>query len=494
MKPIHSFIFLFVILVILAIIGEIHPKELEISGVKLKFSNLETLLSKTPEKKDITKIVANTSLIDDLKSEEKIIVNEDNTVDTVRVIADSLFNVVEKLQFPNEDPSCMNVLFQKLISSTNQGKSLRILHYGDSQIEGDRITDYVRNKLQTKFGGSGPGMVPVVPANNISTTVKISYSDNWKRYTVFGKQDTTVKHKRYGSLAAFSRFAPVLPEADSTQPSISETGKVYEAWVKLQKSSNSYSTNRSFSKLMLFYGYNQSPVVAELYAGDELLGLKSLHSNTSLNVATWDVENSADEFTIKFSGKDSPDIYGISLQNPTGIVADNIPMRGSAGLEFNKMDLKFLGEMYQLLNVDMLILEFGLNLAPSENESYDYYENWFSAQLRSLKKLNPDMAIIVIGVSDMSRKTADYYETWPSIPLIRAAQRNAAFKNGCGFWDLFEAMGGENSMPSWVFADPPLAGKDFTHFNPNGARVIARMFYNAFIYEFNQYLKKKTSK
>jgi lysophospholipase L1-like esterase len=493
MKPLHSFIFLFVSLIVLAIIGEFHPKELEIAGIKLKFSNTQNIFSSAPEKKDIKEIVDNTSLIDDLETQEKLIYNDDNTVDTVRIIADSLFNVVEKLQFPNEDPSCMNVLFQKLISSTNQGKNLRILHYGDSQIEGDRITDYFRNKLQTKFGGSGPGMVPVVPANNISSTVIITYSDNWKRYTVFGKTDTLVKHKRYGSLAAFSRFAPVLPEKDSSLTNI-ETDNIYEAWVTLKKSTSSYSTNREFSKLMLFYGYNQSPVVAELYAGEELLGLKSLHSNKTLNVAVWDVTNETQELTIKFSGKDSPDIYGISLQNSTGIVADNIPMRGSAGLEFNKMDLKFLGEMYRLINVDMLILEFGLNLAPTEHESYDFYENWFSAQLSSLKRINPDMAIIVIGVSDMSRKTADYYETWPSIPLIRNAQRNAAFKNGCAFWDLYSAMGGENSMPSWVFADPPLAGKDFTHFNPNGARVIARMFYNAFIYEFNQYLKKKTSK
>lgn len=493
MKPVHSFIFLFVVIAILAVIGYFHPQELKLANIKLKFSNIEKLFEKPPEKKDISEIVENSTLIDDLETEEKIIINEDNTVDTVRVIADSLFNVVEKLQFLDDNSSVMNSFFQKLISATNQGKNIRVLHYGDSQIEGDRITDYFRNKLQTKFGGSGPGMIPIVPANKISSTVITTYSDNWKRYTIFGKPDTNVKHKRYGSLAAFSRFAPILPELDSTNESLSEDNIIYESWVKLKKSNISYSTNRSFSNLNLYYGYNQSPVIAELYSGEELLGLKSLHSNQSLNQVSWDVSKETEEFTLKFSGKDSPDFYGISLQEKAGIVVDNIPMRGSSGLEFNKMDLKFLGEMYEVLNVDLLILEFGLNLAPTEHESYKFYENWFSAQLRSLKKLNPNMAIIVIGVSDMSRKTEDYYETWPSIPMIRTAQRNAAFSNGCAFWDLYNAMGGENSMPSWVFADPPLAAKDFTHFSPNGARVIARMFYNAFIYEFNQYLKKKTS-
>jgi hypothetical protein len=62
--------------------------------------------------------------------------------------------------------------------------------------------------------------------------------------------------------------------------------------------------------------------------------------------------------------------------------------------------------------------------------------------------------------------------------------RKATLESGFAFWDMYEAMGGKNSMPSWVFADPPLASSDFVHFNPLGAKIIAEMFYNAFIYEY----------
>jgi hypothetical protein len=48
-------------------------------------------------------------------------------------------------------------------------------------------------------------------------------------------------------------------------------------------------------------------------------------------------------------------------------------------------------------------------------------------------------------------------------------------------------MGGQNSMPSWVFADPPLASEDFVHFNTRGARTIGALFYNAFILDYNRY-------
>jgi hypothetical protein len=42
-------------------------------------------------------------------------------------------------------------------------------------------------------------------------------------------------------------------------------------------------------------------------------------------------------------------------------------------------------------------------------------------------------------------------------------------------------------MPSWVFANPPLASSDYVHFNERGARVLAEMFYNAFIHDYNLY-------
>jgi hypothetical protein len=48
-------------------------------------------------------------------------------------------------------------------------------------------------------------------------------------------------------------------------------------------------------------------------------------------------------------------------------------------------------------------------------------------------------------------------------------------------------MGGKNSMPSWVFANPPLAQKDFTHFNRKGGHIIAQMFYNALMAEYDAY-------
>ena len=55
--------------------------------------------------------------------------------------------------------------------------------------------------------------------------------------------------------------------------------------------------------------------------------------------------------------------------------------------------------------------------------------------------------------------------------------KEAALESGCCFWDLYEAMGGENSMSAWV--KEGLAQKDYTHFSYKGAQYVGEMLFNA---------------
>lgn len=89
----------------------------------------------------------------------------------------------------------------------------------------------------------------------------------------------------------------------------------------------------------------------------------------------------------------------------------------------------------------------------------------------------------------MSRKKDGTFESWPNIEKIRNAQRRAAFRAGCAFWDMYAAMGGNNSMPGWVNAEPQLARSDYTHFTYKGSKVIAEMFTNALIKEYKTFIQ-----
>jgi lysophospholipase L1-like esterase len=74
----------------------------------------------------------------------------------------------------------------------------------------------------------------------------------------------------------------------------------------------------------------------------------------------------------------------------------------------------------------------------------------------------------------------------------RNALREVAFNNGCAFFDMYDCMGGANSMSSWV--DEKLAANDYIHFSPQGARKIATLLYSSLIANYNNYLKTKATK
>lgn len=85
----------------------------------------------------------------------------------------------------------------------------------------------------------------------------------------------------------------------------------------------------------------------------------------------------------------------------------------------------------------------------------------------------------------MSKRVSGVMQTYPYLEEVRDALREASFENGCAYWDMFAAMGGRNSMPSWV--KERLAGPDYIHFTPDGAEKIAEIFTQALINDYNEY-------
>ncbi|MCX6230747.1 MAG: GDSL-type esterase/lipase family protein [Bacteroidetes bacterium] len=488
MKPVKVLLFQLIVFSLLAFLILIFPKNgIKISkNISLYFTNFNELFSlKKTTYADISAIA------NDPLDSTKAIVNIDSLFnDTAKASSNALLKNIRKIEYPNNDPSVLYPVFQTLSKLKDSKELIRILHYGDSQIEGDRITGFLRFKLQSKFGGNGVGLMPLMNPT-ASASLQTSNSDDWIKYTLIGKSGPHIHQMRYGAMLSFARFAPAVKDSTYTDTTYFK-GNLY-----MSKSTQGYSNTRDFQKLRLFYGFNKKDVKLNLSANKELLTSEILPQNQDLKVFEYNFKTSPSSMTIQLKGKDSPDVYGFSLDAENGVAVDNIPLRGSSGYGFSQMNFSFLKKFYDLLNVKLVIMQFGVNAVPEDEKTiipdYNYYERGFYSQLKTIKEINKDICIIVIGISDRSRKSGDSYETNPNIEKIIKAQKNAAFRAGCAYWDLFEAMGGQNSMPSWVFAKPALANKDFTHFNEKGARMVAEMFYNALIYDYLQYLKLSQS-
>jgi lysophospholipase L1-like esterase len=482
-RPQITLLFIISVLTVLLVIAAVFPsKGLQIAGhTVLRFAKpTDIFKTRGIDYVDISKIIGFGT---DTISSDSLLQANAGVWDTLKANADSLQQSVWKLQFPKGKKHLLDKAFRAFDHAASSSKPVRIMHYGDSQIEGDRITSFLRNNLQKKFGGMGVGFVPVRQPYDFSFSIHQESSDNWLLYTLYGNRDTTISRSRYGVLASFCRF---VPDPDST----GRKHKNEEAWVYFSSSPYSYSNTRHFQQCRIFYSRNRSPFIAELYENGELADADMYPQSSSLKSIQWHFENPVEKIKIVFKGTASPDIYGIALDGRSGIAVDNIAMRGSSGLVFSKMDPEQLKAHYNDLNVKMIILQFGGNVVPYLTNNYKYYENLFSTQLERLRQIMPDVAIIVIGVADMSVKENGRYVSYPNIEEVRNAMKKATLNANGVYWDMYRAMGGKNSMPSWVFADPPLASKDFVHFNARGAKIIANMFYNALMSEYYQYKKR----
>jgi lysophospholipase L1-like esterase len=309
-----------------------------------------------------------------------------------------------------------------------------------------------------------------------------STSSNWEKITLADHDKSLSGINRYGVLGGYSLFAP-----NNNLFSRSTN----EAWIQFNRMGGINSPARNFDKIRIFYGYNSKPFMVQLDSDGKTNDAELIPNKNKLSTLSWDISQSTNTFEIRFKGDSSPLIFGISLETEKGIAVDNIPIRGSSGTDFTKTDMAFMKDMLSTLNAKLIILQFGVNVVPNVVESYKYYQNQLFNQIKALQSALPDVSIIMIGVSDVSRKEGLNYTSYPNIEKIRDAQKQAAFKAGIPFWDCYKAMGGKNSMAAWENAKPPLATKDFIHFTYRGANLIAEMFYAALISDYEKYLERR---
>jgi hypothetical protein len=478
MKPIRIFFLLLSLLLIFGLMSVFIPGQ-KIgagNGYSLRLPSLKEVFQ--PAKTDYADIAA---ILQQQRSDTDSLVRMVKN-DTLRKPDSATLKLLtQPLDYPQNDRSVLYPFFRAIEESLKTGEAIHIMHYGDSQLEGDRISDYLRSRFQVEFGGYGPGMLPV-GEEAYRYAIMTSASGNWNRHNLMGTKFRDQGSHPYGPLGSYFRYVPLTK--DSTESSTRDA----EAWVTF-KIRNAGDRSGQFRRCRIFYENFQDAVNVNFFSGETKIRSDSLSQSNSLREYDLTFSDTPSSLTIRFSGAGSPDFYGICLDGTSGISVDNIPIRGSSGLEFTRMNPALLQDIYRILNVKLLILQFGVNVIPGDLDNYGYYENGLYAQLSQLKKLLPDVGIIVIGVSDASRKNGDTYESYPSVEKILNAQKAATLKANCVFWNLYEAMGGKNSMPSWVFAKEPLATTDFLHFNYSGARIVGKMFYSALIHDYNEFIR-----
>jgi lysophospholipase L1-like esterase len=365
--------------------------------------------------------------------------------------------------------------------------TIRVIHYGDSQIENDRISSYLRERWQSLIGGGGMGYLPAnawIP--HLSATH--SNSDNWMRYTAFGRSHPDITHRRFGPFQSFARFTP----ADTAL-----CHSVQNAWIEVSASNRGFKNTLHYNQLKVWLGNNAMDFEIAVSQNGTLLQHflipPLLEKDTALLIPLNEMGSTV---RLEFSARHSPDVYGISLESSTGLVLDNVPMRGADGTSFARTDLKQLAHFFKKEKTALIILQFGGNAVPylKDREAAGRSAANIARQVRLLRKLSENTPILFIGPSDMSVKVRDAFVTHPLLSDYRDSLILHITSAGAAYYDLMEAMGGEGSMVRWVTSDPPLAATDYIHFTPAGARLAAEKLYEILESDRMQHLKNRKRK
>lgn len=464
------------VVALLVVLSIAIPKDgVTIAGVNIKFPTFDNLLHpKKQETADISDIILD---IDTSFSADPLIQHKGSSNGNMGAANGGQLSINNSTSIHLNDAakSSLHVFFQKMNDAASSKKKVHILHYGDSQIEGDRMTGFIRERIQNQFGGNGPGLVP---AMNVYDTYAFNqtYSENFKRYTCFGGDK--LKSRKYGAMASAARFAP--ESSDSSQTS----AEWKTAWIEIEASNRAYARARSFSTVKMFYNSCVKPCAITVYENGAIIHQDSLIADGKYHVFKLSFPKTPGKLKYEFKSTGSPTVSNFSLEGDIGVQVSNIGLRGSSGTIFGAMDKGIAGQMMNDLNTELVIMQFGGNSVPSLKDSVGVrnFASYFAGQLRSIKSMRPNVAIVVIGPSDMSMMKDGIYETYPLLPYLVEQMKKKSLEAGAGYWDLFSAMGGKNSMPAWV--EKGLAGNDYIHFSNKGASISAQLFYDALIAEY----------
>ena len=459
----RSLRFIAILFLVLATLCIIFPKDgVEIAGVTLRFPSLHHIMVKEhqPTLEEIMRAEA-------YQEHQKQLNGLADSITYLQARADSS-NL--RFWFPKGQSDFFDPLFETMENAVSHGRTVRIVHYGDSQIEMDRITQQLRTYMQQQFGGGGPGMQPsyqTIPSYAVNQWNR----GNWMVLSSYG--DSTV-HRDNSNCGPLARCGHL-------------TGS---GTVGFNASKQSFVDDRvrSFSDVTVIFNNRPGPFSVSLREADSTSRNYS-SSDAGVHCFKWHLSSPTSHLNLSMEG--DADVYAILLDNGPGIAVDNVPLRGCSGQQFTMINRRQLEEAYSHMDVGLIILQFGGNSVPYLNgeKNTAAYAHSIGKQIDRMHEVCPSAQVLFIGPSDMSTMVNGKLQSYPFLPRIVQILRDTVLQHQAAYWSIYDVMGGHNSMVTW--AANGLAGTDYIHFSTKGVNIIGQRMTDAFDRMYRLYLLRK---
>lgn len=387
-------------------------------------------------------------------------------IDSVALaLRDSLYKAVyampeaDSLGTHIEDYSVGHIGLKRFFARLNQvqqmDRPVRIAFLGDSFIEGDIMVADFRSGMQQQFGGRGVGFVPVTSvAAQYRPTIE-QQAEGWTTWSLLTDQEQ-------GYTLPGMVFEP---EEEPATLSVKTTKR--------------YPELEEVSSLKLIYEQNSQTQV-DLACNGSGDTTRILLPPTSV-MTQYEQTGRFTEAHFRFTATEGFRALGVALEDHSGIVVDNFSLRGNSGMLLDRLDTARCQALQSIRPYDLIILQYGLNIVSDSIMQYGWYGNRMVKVVQHLRSCFPETDLLMLGVSDRSRQVEGKFETMPAVLALLHAQRKAAKRAGVPFWNVFGAMGGENSMVRYV--ERNWASKDYTHLSFRGGKEIAGALLKALLSE-----------
>ncbi|MCA9526689.1 MAG: hypothetical protein KC549_10405 [Myxococcales bacterium] len=370
-----------------------------------------------------------------------------------------------------EDPQrSMDRFYRSLqrVQKKAPGATARVVHYGDSLITGDYVTNTMRRLLQTRFGDAGHGFVlagkpaPWYRRENL----KLETSDGW---SINRMTQPTIEDGAYGLGAVTFRT----------------TNK--GEWVQMTPEGE--DLNKTVSKMEVYYYAQPRGGQFQMGIDGRMIDVSTKAEKAASRKAEIQMNEGHHTFKLKTLGNGEVRLFGMVMERDgPGVVYDALGLDGARAALLKRMDPDHWHDQIRLRRPDLLVLHYGTNESQAENLGIRTYAADLSQQVGHLRAALPGVSCLLVAPMDRADKTEDgKLVTRPVVKRIVLAQRRVAYEQGCAFWNTWAAMGGEGSMAKWYKSG--LGGGDLTHPTRGGARRIGSMLFAALMDGYAEYLK-----
>ncbi len=363
---------------------------------------------------------------------------------------------------PNET---LGRFYEKLVAlarGTAKGP-VRLAMYGDSNHKGDEMEGHLRRVLQGRFGDAGHGWVPLAMPHWL-THKDVKFGGTWKIWKSAAISfDPIVRDKNYG--------------LGNTLAETSDSG----ALLRIATADASAPVGQKASRVDLFFLRRPDGGVFDVSVdGAPAKRFSTRADGFEAGIESIAMEDAPHKIEIVSRGQGSVRFFGAALERDVpGVVFDTLACGAMNIHQMSWVNPATRAPMAAKRSWDVVMFHLGTTMS-----QLVFHKDALKKVIGEMREALPNAAILLLTPPDyLKGQRSD-----PRIVKVSQQIREVADEMGVAVWDYRAAMGGDDSMSTFVAKR--LVTSDRVHLTTGGHELMADRLTRALLLDLARWREK----